>query len=138
MSWAGPAGAIVANPVQLAMWIRDLLELRVFPKKQLDEMTALVSEKTGRPIKDTSPSNPSGFGLGLAQAYKAAMGGSFWFYEGETLGFRAIFAYWPQYDLVITTATNSQPQEGRDQLGPDVVAGAFQILKNAGVIPSSR
>ena len=138
MSWAGPAGAIVSNTADLAKWIRDLFGLRVFPKKQLDEMRMLVSEKTGLPIQDTSPSDPSGFGLGLARSYIAAYGGSFWFYEGETLGFRAIFAYWPQYGLVITTATNSQPEDGQDQLGVDVVGDALQVLKNAGIIQSGK
>jgi D-alanyl-D-alanine carboxypeptidase len=136
MSWAGPAGAIVSNTADLAKWIRDLFGLRVFPKPQLDEITMLVSEETGLPIKDTDPADPSGFGLGLARKYVPELGGSFWFYEGETLGFRAIFAYWPQYDLVITAATNSQPEVGEDRLGPDVVSCAFQVLKDAGIIPS--
>jgi D-alanyl-D-alanine carboxypeptidase len=136
MSWAGPAGAIVSNPIDLGRWIRDLFGLRVFPKAQLDEMTTLVSEKTGRPIRDVSAAYPAGFGLGLGRSYNPLAGGRFWFYEGITLGFRAIFAYWPQYDLVITTATNSQPQEGRDRLGPVVVARAFQILRNCGEIPT--
>jgi D-alanyl-D-alanine carboxypeptidase len=77
--------------------------------------------------------NPA-FGLDLVQAYSPDLGGAFWFYEGETLGSRAIFAYWPQFDLVITAATNSQPPEGQDRLGDQVLGGVFGILVNAGLI----
>ena len=54
-----------------------------------------------------------------ADSISKDLGGAFWFYEGETLGFRAIFAYWPQYDLLITAAVNSQAPNGEDRLGPD-------------------
>jgi hypothetical protein len=53
-------------------------------------------------------------------------------------GFRVIFAYWPQYDLLITTATNSQPPGDEDQLGPQVVGGAFQALQNAGLLQPNK
>jgi hypothetical protein len=53
-------------------------------------------------------------------------------------GFRVIFAYWPQYDLLITTATNSQPPGDEDQLGPQVVGGAFQALQNEGLLQSNK
>jgi D-alanyl-D-alanine carboxypeptidase len=129
VSWAGPAGAIISNPRDLAKWIRALFSLRVLPQKQLDEMTQIVSQRTGLPIKDTSAADPLGFGFDLGRAYREELGGSFWFYQGTTLGFRAVFAYWPQYDLVITAATNSQPPEGDDQFLPRVVGGAFKVLQ---------
>jgi len=132
LSWAGPAGALVSTPHDLARWIRALFRLRVFPQKQLDEMTTIVSQDTGLPIPDVSPDDPRGFGLDLGRIYAAQMGGGFWFYQGTTLGFRAIFAYWPQYDLVITAATNSQPPTGEDQFGSMVVGSAFAILRDAG------
>jgi hypothetical protein len=53
-------------------------------------------------------------------------------------GFRVIFAYWPQYDLVITTATNSQPPGDEDQLGSQVVSGAFQALQNEGLLQPNK
>lgn len=134
LSWAGPAGGIVSNARDLAAWVRALFGLRVIPYRQLQEMTSLVSVKTGQPIADTTAEDPSGFGLDLGRQYRASLGGSSWFYEGETLGFRLIFGYWPQYDIVITTATNSQPADGEDQLGPEVVGGAFQALQNDGLL----
>jgi D-alanyl-D-alanine carboxypeptidase len=137
MSWAGEAGAIVSTPHDLALWIRALFEKRVFPEKQLDEMTTLVSDKTGLPLRDVTAGDPGGFGLGLGRSYRKELGGGYWFYEGETLGFRAIFAYWPQYDLLITGAVNSRPPNGEDQFGPVLIGGAFTVLQRAHLLESS-
>jgi len=136
MSWAGPAGAIVSTPHDLAIWVRDLFGLRVIPQAQLDEMTAIVSMKTGQPVADVSADDPHGFGLGLGRNYQVAVNGAFWFYEGITFGFRTIFAYWPQYDLVITASTNSQPADGEDHLAAEVIVKAFDRLHEDGLIAS--
>jgi D-alanyl-D-alanine carboxypeptidase len=138
MSWAGEAGAMVSTPHDLALWIRALFEKRVFPEKQLDEMTTLVSDKTGLPLRDVTAGDPGGFGLGLGRSYRKELGGGYWFYEGQTLGFRAIFAYWPQYDLLITGAVNSRPPNGEDQFGPALIGGAFMVLQRAHLLESSE
>jgi D-alanyl-D-alanine carboxypeptidase len=135
LSWAGPAGGMISNTRDLAKWIRALFGGRVIPQQQLDEMTSIISTKTGEPISDVSPDDPSGFALDLGRVYRAELGGTYWFYQGTTFGFRAIFAYWPQYDLVISAATNSQPQDNEDKLGATVVGGAFQTLQKQGLIP---
>lgn len=126
-SWAGEAGAIISNPRDLALWIRAVFEKRVFPAKQLDEMTTLVSNKTGLPLHEVTADDPIGFGLG--RFYRKELG-AYWFYEGETLGFRTIFAYWPQHDLLITAAVNSRPPNGEDKFGPAVIGGAFMALQH--------
>ena len=131
LSWAGAAGAIISDPRDLARWIRALFGGRVIPQQQLDEMMTLVPQTTGLPIAVTSPSDPRGFGLDLGQVYIPDAGGAVWLYEGETLGYRAIFAYWPQYNLLMTTATNSQPPDGEDKLAPFVLTRVFQILSDA-------
>jgi D-alanyl-D-alanine carboxypeptidase len=130
-SWAAEAGAIISNPRDLALWIRALFEMRVVPAKQLNEMTMLVSNKTGLPLQEVSPDEPAGFGLGLGRFYRKEIGGAYWFYEGETLGFRTIFAYWPQDDLLITGSVNSRPPNGEDKFGPTVIGGAFMALHQA-------
>jgi D-alanyl-D-alanine carboxypeptidase len=132
MSWAGPAGAITATPRDLARWVDDLFGLRVIPSRQLKEMTALVSTETGQPIADVSVNDPNAFGLGLGRKYSP--NGSFWFYEGITFGYRTIFAYWPQYNLLITTSTNSQPADGQDKLAPAIVVKVFDLLQKDGLI----
>ena len=135
MSWAGPAGGMISNPRDLATWVRALFSGRVIPQKQLAEMTSIVSEKTGKPIGDVSADDPKGFGLDLGRGYQAALGGTYWYYQGTTFGFRAVFAYWPQYNLVITTMTNSQPEDNEDKLAATVIGGAFQVLRDDRLIP---
>ena len=131
LSWAGPAGAMISNLADLDTWIRDLFGLKLFPRKQLNEMTEMVSQKTGKPIEDVDADDPIGFGLDLGRTFKQEAGGRLWYYQGTTLGFRAVFAYWPQDNLVITAATNSQPPGNQDQLIPFVVGGAYNAVMSA-------
>jgi D-alanyl-D-alanine carboxypeptidase len=137
LSWAAEAGAIISNPRDLASWIRALFGARVIPAQQLKEMTTLVSNKTGLPLSEVSADEPVGFGLGLGRFYRKELGGAYWFYEGETLGFRTIFAYWPQDDLLITGAVNSRPPNGEDKFGPSVIGDAFMALQQAGLPDSA-
>ena len=134
LSWAGAAGAIVSTPRDLKTWIRAMFSARVFPEKQLEEMEAIVSQATGLQIQDVTAADPKGFGLDVGRVYVSEDAGSVWFYQGTTLGFRATFAYWPQYDLVITAATNSQPPDGQDQFNARVVIAAFDALRDAKAI----
>jgi D-alanyl-D-alanine carboxypeptidase len=115
ISWTGAAGGIVSTPEDLARWARALFGGRVLPNRQLEEMKELVSLETGRPIARTTPDDPRGFGLGLAQLYDPEFG-SFWMYEGMTLGYRAVLAWFPKPDLVMTIFANSQPPQGQDQI----------------------
>jgi D-alanyl-D-alanine carboxypeptidase len=133
LSWAGGAGAIVSNPRDLAKWVRALFGGRVIPQRQLDEMKSLVSQHTGKPVAQATEQDAA-FGLDIVQAYKADLGGLFWFYEGMTLGYRCIFAYWPQYNLVLTVATNSQPPQGEDRLGDLVLGRVLGILTDHEII----
>ena len=138
LSWAGEAGAIISNPRDIGSWIRALFEKRVFPATQLEEMTTMVSNKTGLPLRDVTADEPEGFGLGLGRFYRKELGGAYWFYEGETLGFRTIFAYWPQFDLLITGSVNSRPPSGEDKFGPAVIGGAFTALQQAHLIETAE
>ena len=77
--------------------------------------------------------NRVGFGLGLGRFHRQRAGRAYWFYKGETLGFRTIFAYWPQDDLLITGSVNSRPPNGEDKFGPSVIGEAFTALQKAGL-----
>ena len=88
----------------------------------------------GRPAPGGPPGGPGGFGLGPGRFYRRELAGPYWFYEGETLGFRTIFAYWPKDDLLITGSVNSRPPNGEDQFGPTVFGGVFTALKQADLI----
>lgn len=117
ISWAGAAGGIVSTPRDLQRWVRGLFGGRVLPPRQLKEMMALVSSETGKPIRATSAKEPRGFGLGLAAVYVPNLG-HLWFYEGMTLGYRAVYFYVPKDDLVVAAFANSQAPEGKDELPP--------------------
>lgn len=128
VSWTGAAGGIVSTPRDLARWIRGLFGGHVVPPAQLAQMKQLVSRRTGKPIDHVTPSDPGGFGLGLAQLYQPRLG-RFWFYEGINLGYRGTFAWFPKDDLVLAVTTNSQPLEGTDQIGALMETLYYSVMR---------
>jgi len=141
LSWGGSAGAMVATLGDLTQWYRALFGGRVLPPPQFSEMTSLVSLKTGLPIPEVTAADPAGFSLGLQLNYfSGPPDGPFWFYMGETLGSRALIAYWPQYDLVITMCANSAVTPGpeTDRLVSTGLVSVFAALKDTGAIAANQ
>jgi D-alanyl-D-alanine carboxypeptidase len=116
VSWAQSAGAIESTPHALALWARDLYQGPILTKTERYEMETLVSATTGKPIVGTSPKDPRGFGLGASQMYRDPWG-RFWFYEGITLGYRMMHAYFPKQNVVIALGLNSQTGSKEDHIG---------------------
>lgn len=112
LSWAQAAGAIVSTPEDLTVWARVLYDdsSSLLPDKQRAELKTLISTKTAKHIDGPTATDPGGFGLGVAQRYMAAWG-AFWFYQGETLGFRATHLYFPDTGLVVAVFANSRVVE---------------------------
>ena len=111
LSWAQGAGAIVSTPNDLAHWARVLYEgMQLLAPKQRSELKSLISLRTAKPIWAPTPSDPAGFGLGVAERYDPMLG-EFWFYQGETLGFRATHLYFPTSHLVVSLFANSRVVE---------------------------
>lgn len=107
LSWAGAAGGIVATTTDVANWVRDLFTDKHFlSDKSRKALTQLNSLDTGKSIDHTSAENPKGFALGVAENYVPAVG-SFWFYEGQTLGFRTLYMYVPCNGVILVAAFNS-------------------------------
>lgn len=129
VSWGGPAGGAVSSPRQLSRWIRAVLAGKVLPKAQLDEFLSLVSTKTGEPIDAVTPDDPRGFSLGLVRVLNP-QAGALWFYEGETLGYRMAFMFSPEEDILVSAATNSQPEGAEDKLVP-MMAKLYELAKQA-------
>jgi D-alanyl-D-alanine carboxypeptidase len=113
LSWARGAGGVLSTTADMTWWARVLYEGWLLPPQQQAELLSLVSTATGEPIEGTTPQDPGGFGLGVAQLTDAL--GTFWFYEGQTLGFRFLHAYFPESGLVVALGLNSSPDE--DQIG---------------------
>ena len=119
VSWMQSAGGAVANAPNVDRWMRAVFGGKVVPPKQQQEWTELVSTKTGEPIAALSADDPAGFGLGIGCKIFGSLGAQ-WFYQGESLGYRTLYFWIADQDLMITVQTNSQPPEGTDKLGEAV------------------
>lgn len=131
LSWAQSAGAIVATPQDVTHWARDLFSGSLLTAKERKELTTLVSQKTGKPITSAGL-DEQGFGLGVAQFNRPGMG-TFWFYEGETLGYRMAFAYYPKSHVAFAVGLNSQPTKKEDHVGK-LMQEVYSRLQAAGKI----
>ena len=100
------------------------------PAKQKSELLRLVSTKTAKPLSKPTADDPSGFGLGVAERYDPKLG-TFWFYQGETLGFRAAHLYFPDSGLVVAIFANSRPIEKESKL-QQLFATVYATIKANG------
>jgi len=130
VSWARGAGAAVSTPTDLTYWVRALYHGAVLKPRQQKELESLVSLRTGKPIADIVAGDSRGFGLGVGRDMLPSMG-KFWFYEGETLGYRMIYVWYPKSDVIIAVGINSQPN-GADNHGQQLVQAIYQTLRRAG------
>jgi D-alanyl-D-alanine carboxypeptidase len=116
LSWAQGAGSMVSTPADLVMWTRALYAgTTLLPAKQKSELLSLISTKTAKPLAEPTAADPAGFGLGVAKRYDPKLG-TFWFYQGETLGFRAAHLYFPDSGLVVAIYANSRPVEAESHM----------------------
>jgi D-alanyl-D-alanine carboxypeptidase len=127
VSWMQSAGGAVANAPNVDRWMRAVFGGKVVPPKQQQEWTELVSTKTGKPIATLSTDDPAGFALGIGCKIFGSLGAQ-WFYQGESLGYRTLYFWIADQDLMITVQTNSQPPEGTDKLG-EAVNTLYAIVK---------
>jgi D-alanyl-D-alanine carboxypeptidase len=133
LSWARGAGGIISTTSDMTRWERALYTGRLLPAEQQAELESLVSMQTGQPIEQTSLTDPSGFGLGVAQATSEKLG-TFWFYEGGTLGFRTLHLYFPDTGLILAMGLNSAPVE--DQI-LTLAESVHDTLVSHGVVPAA-
>lgn len=131
LSWARGAGGIIATTRAMTVWEHALYGGSLLPAQQEKELLSLVSVKTGKPIKHTTPGDPEGFGLGVAQL-TTPQTGRIWYYEGETLGFRTLHMYLPKSGLIVAMGLNSQPTV--DRIGM-LALGVYRTLKADGALP---
>ncbi len=125
MSYAQAAGGMVSTPEDLTRWVRSLYQGQVLEPKQRAELTAVVSMRTGLPIAQTAAGAGGGFGLGVGQQTSPELG-TFWYYQGETLGYRMLYFYFPAKDLVFAFGINSAPDDDRND-----ISGLVRAIYNA-------
>jgi D-alanyl-D-alanine carboxypeptidase len=130
LSWARAAGGIISTTSDMTRWERALYGGRLLPPQQQAELESLVSTTTSQPIASTSVTDPQGFGLGIAQLTDEELG-TFWFYEGETLGFRALHAYFPDSGVIIAIGLNSATD---DDQSATLMESVYDTLQANGMI----
>lgn len=129
LSWAGAAGALVATSDDVLDWVETLfVHNKLLTRAQQQHMQQMISLDNGNSISETNSTNPKGFGLGVAQLYEKNIG-RFWFYEGQTLGYRALYMYVPCNKVVVVALFNSATHHDNDHSGDLIKALYQQILK---------
>lgn len=126
LTWAQGAGGIVSSLQDMTTWDRALYQGQELPPRQQRQLESLVSTTTGKPIRGTTYTDLSGYGLGVAQD-TGWMPETVWDCEGGTLGYRVLHVYWPRSGLIIALAINSAPD--RDELG-NLAASVYQTLSH--------
>lgn len=135
LSWAGAAGAVVANTEDVVRWVQLLYHGTLidpaYKEQALAEMEALVSTQTGQPISAVTANDVSGFGLGIAAHYDNKSKKAFWFYEGSTLGFRVMYLWSACNDVTTVVALNSKGAEGNihSKMGDHIAQANFELYQ---------
>lgn len=130
MTWAGAAGAIVSTSDDVVKWVKALYTSQtLLDAAQRAALTSVISQTTGKPINDVTKDDPRGFGLGVVRGYDPMLG-KYWFYEGETVGFRALYFYQPCSGIIISAIFNSAINSENDHAG-ELMKHVYQaILKS--------
>jgi D-alanyl-D-alanine carboxypeptidase len=121
LSWAAAAGGIIANSEDIIKWVQNLFTgHKILDDSQKIKLMSLISQNTGKPLPQTTSTDPRGFGLGVAQinaSNEDNLVGQVWFYEGETLGFRSLYWYKPCNGVILSTIFNSATNSENDHAG---------------------
>lgn len=130
VSWMQAAGGIVSSLQDVSHWAHALYEGPLLADKERSELMTLVSDQTGKPIDHASAEYPTAFGLGVGAGVRPTIG-SYWYYQGMTLGYRVLYAYFPSNDAIIVVGLNSQPDNKQNQNG-QLLEQIYGLLHTAG------
>jgi D-alanyl-D-alanine carboxypeptidase len=117
LSWAAAAGGLIANSEDIVKWVKALfMDNKILDQTLKNKLMSLISVADGKPLRQVTEDNPRAFGLGVAQNFDA-VSGRYWFYEGKTLGFRALYLYQPCNGVIISAVFNSATHDENDHAG---------------------
>lgn len=136
LTWAGPAGAMVADTQDMITWVQVLyhgLAVDEKARKQtLADLESVVSMKTGQSIATVTKDNPRGFGLGVGYLYEAKEG-RFWVYKGSGMGYRMMYLWRPCNNVTIVAALNNKgggKRHGGDHI-ENLIINMYKQIMNA-------
>jgi D-alanyl-D-alanine carboxypeptidase len=133
LTWAQGAGGIVSSLADLTTWERALYQGELLPARQQHQLESLVSQATGKPISRTTLADPAGYGLGVAQE-TSRQTGTFWYYQGQTLGNRVLDLYFPRSGMIFVLAVNSAVNLATDNDLAGLADSVYQTLREAGAV----
>lgn len=128
LSWAGAAGAIVANAEDVAKWAKALYTPGVvLNDTQWKKLTQLVSIRTGQPLPAPTQEDPAGFGMGIGFGLFPVINKYVYTYEGMTLAGRGFYLAEPTTGIVIAGTLNSS-LEVKDDHYTELLAAVYQLV----------
>jgi D-alanyl-D-alanine carboxypeptidase len=130
VSWMQGAGGIVSSMQDVSRWARALYEGPLLADEQRRELMTVVSNKSGKPVEGPSAATPGAFGLGVGAGFRPTLG-TYWYYEGMTLGYRVLYGYFPKNRAIIVVGLNSQADEKENRIG-SLLEQVYGILRTAG------
>lgn len=111
------AGGIISTPQDLMTYTNALFTPgKLLTSTEIDEFISsnMVSQNPtpgypngGQPITSVSESIPVGFGLGVFNIYSSESLGSYYMYNGATMGYGSYYAYYPKNNMYLTLMINN-------------------------------
>ncbi|MDF1653912.1 MAG: serine hydrolase [Coxiellaceae bacterium] len=102
------SGAIVSTPTDINSYIHALYTPGVLlNKKQLKQLTSLVSTANGLPFDPKKQPDQIGFGLGIFGMYSSQQKQMIYFYQGQTNGYQFMYLYSPKTQMYVSFGINT-------------------------------
>ena len=115
--WTG--GGLLSNTTDLAVWVKNLYEGRIFSKVQLEKLVKPVDFRTGQPV------NGSGYGMGVF-IYRTPFG-EIWGHGGFFFGYETQLLYLPDHGISIAIQVNADSTSERYKL--NILQLGFEIAE---------